>query len=160
NGVKVRACIPASGSYLQPQLGQAWIGQLREAGFDVEVDVRDQTAQVKALLDTRQQTYGLFSAELTWLTGAPLNQSVGGIWLFGRYRSPAVDGPLERLKTTPDGPAREAAFAAYEGAVSRAVPIVPLFQSVYTDGLRSDIGGYDVTPRYGFGPDMWPMFRA
>lgn len=158
DGIKVRAAIPSNGAYLQPELGQAVFGQLREAGIDVEVDVRDQVAQVRSLLDPEQREYGLFTAELTWLTGTPLNQVVGCIDLFGRYSEPDVDVPLRRMRTTPDGPAREQAFAAYEAAVSRKVPIIPLFQSIYTDALAEGVGGYTVTPKNGFGPNVYPMF--
>jgi peptide/nickel transport system substrate-binding protein len=157
--VKLRM-ITHAGAYLQPQLAQAVAGQLNEAGFAAQVDVVDVVAYGRAVGDARQQTYAAFPTEYTWLTGGPLIQELNAVQAVSRYAADDIVKPLDRMRTTPDGPERDAAFKAFEDAFSQQVPMVPLFQSVYTDGLDDTVGGYTRTPKNGYGPNFGPLYAA
>ncbi len=159
DGAEVVMCV-STAQYLQPQLAQAVAGQLGEIGIRARVEVVDPVVQSKALMDPEQRTYDIFPTDWTWITGGPLLQQAGTVQSAARFQDRALDAALAAMGTTPDGPGRDAAFAAFEGAFSRAVPILPLFQSIYNDGLQDDVGGYEETPKNGYGPDFFPMYRA
>jgi len=159
DGFSAVMCV-STAQYLQPQLAQAVAGQLEQIGIRARVEVVDPIVQSRALLDPAQKAYDMFPTDWTWLTGGPLLQQAGTVQSASRYDGRDLTAPLAAMSVTPDGPRRDAAFAAFEGAFSRQVPILPLFQSIYNDGLQQDVGGYEETPKNGYGPNFFPMYTA
>lgn len=160
DGAKLEICV-STAQYAQPQLAQAIAGQLKDVGIDATVSVVDPVAQNRALFDAAQQRYGAFPTDYTWLTGTPVIQLLGGFNLASRYAGRDLTDLLGKAATTPDGPAREAVFEQLEELNAAQALVIPLFHSTYNDVVAAGVHGYpDKTPKSGYGPDLYPVFRA
>jgi ABC-type transport system substrate-binding protein len=157
-GHRIRIAGSAGVHVLGEQVLQAVAAQLNEVGLAAEVDILEDTVAGSESLSERPQ-HDAYYGEFFWANGGPFILDLGLLQLFTNFASPAFDELVGRMKTTPDGPAREAVLAEVQEAFARELPAVPMHVHTLTDAVRSDIHGY-IPAKDGLILNFGQAFRA
>jgi peptide/nickel transport system substrate-binding protein len=145
NGVSIKLST-RSDQVLVNEISQALAGQLREAGFDVAVDVLD-IAVFEADKAKPEPEYELHWNENGWVTGGPLHFTLGGIAAQSKWENREYEGLLARFKQTPNGPTRDRISAQAIDLWAREVPWMTLWIPSRADSTVSEVQAYQASPR-------------
>jgi peptide/nickel transport system substrate-binding protein len=144
----------SSAQYLGPQISQAVAAQLEAVGFSVKLDIVDPTIQGREF-GSPNSRYNLFVTDYYWLTGGPFIQAY--VPFVTHYTGRDLDTAWHTVQTTPDGPARETACAAWEELRASKALLLPIFHSRFVDTCAANLQGYS-SPKDGFMPILAPTY--
>jgi peptide/nickel transport system substrate-binding protein len=126
-------------------VSQAIVGNLKDAGFDATLDVKDPAVVTKEWAKPRPK-WDMYYDEHSWLNGGPLIFSIELIQQLSRFNPEAFKDLNAKQKATPDGPERLQALADMQNLVQDESPYIGLWVARPTDAERVEIQGYKAPP--------------
>ncbi|WP_199035533.1 ABC transporter substrate-binding protein [Glycomyces salinus] len=134
-----------------PEVAQVLQQQLQDAGFTVELDIREYTNIEADALDGAFDAF-LLSRATVLDSGDPVaymqsDFGSGGSFNLSQFGDDGVDAALDEAAQTPPGPERQTAILAAETAILNADAAIPLLHERVIQGDATDVVGSIKDPR-------------
>jgi peptide/nickel transport system substrate-binding protein len=158
NGVDLRFATGATTVLMGSEIAQAMVGQLKEAGIRVKLDVMEDAVLNKQLGTARPRFHMIYN-NFSWVTGGPIVYSLGLVSFYAKYAAPAYLKLVERLNSLPDGAARNQVVAELQQYTADQLPVYGLFQHQISDAFTNKLRAY-APPGDGILPTFTQAFLA
>ncbi len=137
---------------IESLLGEAMVGQLAEAGFNVNFVMEDIGVLVSDVLSAHPKRQ-LYMIHYGWINGGPWHFDVGDIPQHAKYTGAKLLNLIHKSNTTPDGPARLSYLSQAQNLWMQQLPHLPLYYPYNNDAFLSQVQGYEI-PKDGYHPEL------
>lgn len=158
DGVSFKMAVWAGIRVLGEEVAQAVVGQLADAGINVDLDILEPGVATQDLV-AKKPKYHVHHAEYGWANGGPFHFTLGTALGHAQYTGKELTALVEKVKTTPDGPERLAALADTQELFMQELPHLPLYHLTLSDLAVSSLRGY-TNPKDGYFPAFQQAYKA
>lgn len=134
------------------EVSQAIVGQLAEAGINVELNILEPGVAILDLTED-EPSNPLVHVEYGWTNGGPFHFTLGNALGHPHYTGQELESLIESIRTEPDGDRRLDLLAETQEAFMEEIPHLPLYHLTLTDATRNNVGGY-TNPKDGYFPPL------